>query len=46
VRRIAAGLEAGAAPAALLPEAKRLAAFSGAGHLAWLAALAGMVVRF
>jgi hypothetical protein len=46
VRRITAGLEAGQAPSALLPEAKKLAAVSGVGHLAWLVALAGMVVRF
>ena len=44
LRRIAAGLEAGEAPAALAPEARRLAAFSGMGHVAWLGALAGMLL--
>jgi hypothetical protein len=45
VRRIAAGLEGGQPPAALLPLARRLAGVSGAGHLAWLGALVGMLLR-
>ena len=44
VRAIGAGLEAGQAPASLLPRARRLAAASGAGHLAWLGALTGMLL--
>ncbi len=44
LRRIAAGLEAGEAPAALLPVARKLAAASGAGHVAWLGALVGMIL--
>jgi hypothetical protein len=46
VRRIAAGLEGGQEPAALLPVARRLAAVSGAGHVAWLGALTGMLLPF
>jgi hypothetical protein len=46
VRRIAAGLEGGQEPAALLPVAGRLAAVSGAGHVAWLGALTGMLLPF
>jgi hypothetical protein len=44
LRRIATGLAAGEAPASLAPVARRMAAVSGAGHLAWLLALAGMVL--
>lgn len=44
VRAIGAGLDAGQEPAALLPLARRLAAFSGAGHVAWLGALVGMIL--
>ena len=44
LRAIAAGLEAGQAPGALLPVARRMAALSGAGHVAWLGALAGMML--
>jgi hypothetical protein len=43
VRKLAVQLEAGAAPAALLPAAGRLAMLSGIGHLVWLGALAGMI---
>ena len=43
VRSIAAGLEGGQPPASLAPRARRLAAVSGVGHLAWLGALAGML---
>lgn len=43
VRRLAARLEAGESPAALLPVAGRLAMLSGIGHLVWLGALAGMI---
>jgi hypothetical protein len=46
VRRIGAGLEGGQEPAALLPVARRLAAVSGAGHVAWLGALTGMLLPF
>jgi hypothetical protein len=46
LRRIATGLSAGETPASLAPVARRMAAISGAGHLAWLLALAGMVLRF
>jgi len=46
VRRIGAGLEGGQDPAALLPVARRLAAVSGAGHVAWLGALTGMLLPF
>ena len=45
VKGLAAGLEAGQAPATLLPVARRLALASGAGHLAWLGAVAGMLLR-
>jgi hypothetical protein len=44
LRGISAGLEAGQAPTALLPAARRMAATSGAGHLAWLGALVGMIL--
>ena len=44
VRSIAAGLEGGEPPASLAPRARRLAAVSGVGHLAWLGALAGMLL--
>ena len=44
VRRLGARLEAGEAPAALLPVAGRLAMLSGIGHLIWLGALAGMIL--
>jgi len=44
VRTIAAGLEAGQPPEALAPAARRLAGISGAGHLAWLGALVGMIL--
>jgi hypothetical protein len=44
VRRLAARLEAGEAPAALLPVAGRLSMLSGIGHLVWLGALAGMIL--
>jgi hypothetical protein len=43
VRKLSARLEAGEAPAALLPSAGRLAMLSGIGHLIWLGALAGMI---
>jgi hypothetical protein len=43
VRKLSARLEAGEAPAALLPTAGRLAMLSGIGHLIWLGALAGMI---
>jgi hypothetical protein len=43
VRRLAARLEAGEPPAALLPVAGRLSMLSGIGHLVWLGALAGMI---
>jgi hypothetical protein len=43
VRRLAVRLEAGEAPATLLPVAGRLAMLSGIGHLTWLGALAGMI---
>jgi hypothetical protein len=43
VRRLAARLEAGESPSALLPVAGRLAMLSGIGHLVWLGALAGMI---
>ncbi len=43
VRKLQARLEAGEAPAALLPSAGRLAMLSGIGHLVWLGALAGMI---
>lgn len=46
LRRIAAGLEGGQEPAALLPVARRMAAVSGAGHVAWLGALSGMLLPF
>ena len=46
LRRISAGLDAGQAPAALAAEARRLAALSGAGHLAWLVALCAMLLPF
>ena len=46
VRSISSGLDAGQAPAALLPTARRLAAFSGVGHVAWLGALSGMLLPF
>jgi hypothetical protein len=44
LRKIAVGLAGGAAPASLVPVARRLAAVSGVGHLAWLGALAGMLM--
>jgi len=44
VKAIAAGLDAGQPPEALLPVARRLAATSGAGHVAWLGALVGMIL--
>lgn len=43
VRKLAARLEAGEAPSALLPVAGRLSMLSGIGHLVWLGALAGMI---
>ena len=43
VRKLGARLQAGEAPAALLPVAGRLAMLSGIGHLVWLGALAGMI---
>jgi hypothetical protein len=43
-RLIGAGVAAGATPESLQPLARRLAAASGAGHLAWLLALAGMLL--
>ena len=43
VRKLAARLETGEAPGALLPGAGRLAMLSGIGHLVWLGALAGMI---
>jgi hypothetical protein len=46
LRRLAAGLDAGRSPADLAAGARRLAAISGAGHLAWLVALAAMVGRW
>lgn len=46
LRSITRRMEAGEPAAALLPVARRLAATSGAGHLAWLAALTGMVLPF
>jgi hypothetical protein len=46
VKTIAAGLEGGEAPGALLPVARRLATVSGVGHLAWLGALTGMLLPF
>jgi hypothetical protein len=46
VRTISAGLEAGQAPSGLLPVARRMAAISGAGHVAWLGALSGMLLPF
>jgi hypothetical protein len=45
VKKIAAGLEAGQPPASLAPVAKRLAAVSGVGHLAWLGAIVSMTLR-
>lgn len=44
LRSIAAGLEAGQAPAALAPAAQRLSATAMAGHAAWLGALVGMIL--
>ena len=44
LRSIAAGLEGGQAPGALLPVARKMAAVSGAGHVAWLGALVGMIL--
>jgi hypothetical protein len=46
LRRIAVGLSEGAEPATLQPHARRMASVSGLGHLAWLAALAGMSLPF
>jgi uncharacterized membrane protein len=46
LRRIAAGVEGGQEPASLLPLARKLAAVSGAGHVAWLGALSGMLLPF
>jgi hypothetical protein len=46
LRRIEAGLDAGQSPASLAAEARRLGALSGAGHVAWLLALCGMVLPF
>jgi len=46
LRRLAAGLDSGRSPADLAAGARRLAALSGAGHLAWLVALAAMVGRW
>ncbi|MBK9518453.1 MAG: hypothetical protein IPO09_14095 [Anaeromyxobacter sp.] len=46
LKKIAAGLQAGQAPAELLPVARRMALVSGLGHVAWLGALAGMVLPF
>jgi len=46
LRRLAGGLDAGRSPADLAAGARRLAALSGAGHLAWLLALAAMVGRW
>jgi hypothetical protein len=43
IRTLAARLDAGEAPGALLPTAGRLAMLSGIGHLVWLGALAGMI---
>jgi len=45
LRKIATGLAGGAAPSSLAPVAQRLATVAGAAHLAWLGALAGMMVR-
>jgi hypothetical protein len=45
LRRMATGLAGGAAPASLAPMARRLSAVSGVGHLAWLGALATMMIR-
>jgi uncharacterized membrane protein len=44
LRRIAAGVEGGQDSASLLPLARRMAAVSGAGHVAWLGALCGMLL--
>ena len=44
VRRLSARLDAGESPERLLPDAGRLSMLSGIGHLAWLGALAGMIV--
>jgi hypothetical protein len=44
VKSIAAALAAGQPPASLAPVARRLAAVSGAGHVAWLGALMGMLL--
>jgi len=44
LRRIAAGLDAGQSAADLAAGARRLAALSGAGHLAWLVALAALIL--
>ncbi len=46
VRKIAAGLEAGQAPADLAPLAGKLATMAILGHVAWLLALTGMVLPF
>ena len=46
LKKIAVGLAGGAEPASLLPHAKKMAAVSGIGHLAWLGALAGMALNF
>jgi hypothetical protein len=45
LRKIAVGLADGAEPATLQPHARRMAAVSGVGHLAWLAALAAMTLH-
>jgi len=44
LKRIGAGLEAGQEPTALLPLADRLALGNRLGHVAWLGALAGMLL--
>lgn len=44
LRKIEAGLDAGATPAALAPAAKWIGSVAVAGQAAWLGALAGMVV--
>lgn len=44
LRRIAVGLADGAEPSTLVPHARRMAAVSGVGHLAWLLALAAMAL--
>jgi hypothetical protein len=46
LRKISEGLAAGAEPATLLPLARKMAAVSGVGHLAWLLALAGMALPY